>query len=78
MFSRAAIAAAILAFVASASPLPVEVEDRAQHCYSGVYMIVGRGSNEPAGEGPPSPISLNLTFTLTALQQASPAPSQRS
>lgn len=42
-----------LAAVASAAPITT----RQQTCYSGLYMIVARGSNEAAGEGKPGQVA---------------------
>lgn len=47
-FTRYALAASSLAALAAAAPA---LERRQTTCYSGVYMVVARGSEEDPGEG---------------------------
>ena len=51
--ARLTLASLALAAISHAAPL----EPRQSTCYSGVYMIVGRGSEEDPGEGKPGAVA---------------------
>lgn len=75
--SSITIAVAALATFGQAAPL----ENRAPTCVSGVYMIVARGTNEPAGQGKsgqvaklvadqvPNSASVAVNYPATALKK---------
>ena len=49
--------AALLAFALTSTAAPLFPLPRQTTCYSGVYMIVGRGSTEDPGEGKPGAVA---------------------
>lgn len=51
--SSVILAALSLVGISGAAP----VQERSQTCYSGVYMIVGRGTDESPGEGKPAEVA---------------------
>lgn len=55
-----ALAALAMATLASAAPL----QQRQTTCYSGVYMIVARGSTEDPGEGKPGEVADAVTAQI--------------
>ena len=54
-----ALASLVLAGMVGAAPLQPR-----QTCYSGVYMIVGRGSDEAAGEGEPGVVATAVAAAI--------------
>lgn len=53
----ARLALVSVALAGAAIAAPVNVEERQVTCYSGLYIIVARGSNESPGEGTPGSVA---------------------